>query len=172
MHPALARLCHGGVPDLRVILHRGVPAMAMLRLPTAAADGRANLHQGAVGVGVSLASGRTLRAALGRRRVHEHPDTGAPLIDLAVPELDEALARAVRLGMASRLGYLGVDLVIDEERGPLVLELNARPGLSIQAANGRGLLPALHAIERRVTHGDGPARRLALARQIARDLEA
>jgi glutathione synthase/RimK-type ligase-like ATP-grasp enzyme len=38
---------------------------------------------------------------------------------------------------------VGVDLVIDVERGPLMLEVNARPGLQIQVINGEGLAPAL-----------------------------
>jgi len=45
------------------------------------------------------------------------------------------------------LGYLGVDVAIDETAGPLVLELNARPGLSIQNANRCGLKSRLKVIE-------------------------
>lgn len=37
------------------------------------------------------------------------------------------------------LGYLGADFVLDKERGPVLLELNARPGLAIQIANRSGL---------------------------------
>jgi glutathione synthase/RimK-type ligase-like ATP-grasp enzyme len=46
------------------------------------------------------------------------------------------------------LGYLGVDMVIDQERGPLLLELNARPGLQIQVANQKGLLKHLEFIDK------------------------
>jgi glutathione synthase/RimK-type ligase-like ATP-grasp enzyme len=46
------------------------------------------------------------------------------------------------------LGYLGVDLVIDKKDGPLLLELNARPGLQIQIANRKGLLERLEMIDR------------------------
>jgi glutathione synthase/RimK-type ligase-like ATP-grasp enzyme len=45
------------------------------------------------------------------------------------------------------LGYLGVDMVIDRERGPLLLELNARPGLQIQVANQAGLRSRLALID-------------------------
>ena len=38
-------------------------------------------------------------------------------------------------------------MVLDKEEGPMVLELNARPGLAIQIANGAGLLPRLQHIE-------------------------
>jgi len=46
------------------------------------------------------------------------------------------------------LGYLGVDLVINKNDGPLLLELNARPGLQIQIANRKGLLERLEMIDR------------------------
>ena len=41
------------------------------------------------------------------------------------------------------LGYVGVDIVICEHKGPTLLELNARPGIAIQTANLRGLRPLL-----------------------------
>ena len=37
------------------------------------------------------------------------------------------------------LDYLGVDLVLDRDKGPLLLELNSKPGLAIQIANVAGL---------------------------------
>ena len=45
------------------------------------------------------------------------------------------------------LGYLGTDMVLDRDRGPMLLELNARPGLAIQMANGEGLRRRLDLIE-------------------------
>ena len=48
------------------------------------------------------------------------------------------------------LGYLGVDIVLDKHKGPLLLELNARPGLAIQVANNAGLLPRLSAVEEQI----------------------
>lgn len=50
------------------------------------------------------------------------------------------------------LGYIGVDMVLDQEKGPLILELNARPGLNIQIANDCGLTQRTHAIERTSKH--------------------
>ena len=35
----------------------------------------------------------------------------------------------------------------DQDKGPLILELNARPGLNIQIANDCGLTQRTHAIE-------------------------
>jgi hypothetical protein len=46
------------------------------------------------------------------------------------------------------LAFLGVDLVIDRDRGPLLLELNARPGLQIQVANQAGLFKRLESVDK------------------------
>jgi hypothetical protein len=54
------------------------------------------------------------------------------------------------------LGYMGTDMVLDKEEGPMVLELNARPGLAIQIANGAGLLPRLQHIENLGTPAEYP----------------
>ncbi len=148
VHPELADLAGAGVPDVRILIYRGVPVMAMMRLPTRRSGGRANLHQGAVGVGINLATGRSERALWKRKWISHHPDTGKPILGVNVPDFPAVLEMSVRAAGQSALQYLGVDLVVDAERGPLVLELNARPGLSIQLANGKGLLPRLRAVER------------------------
>ncbi len=137
-----------GVPDTRVIIFKGFPVMAMMRLSTTTSKGKANLHQGAVGVGLCLRTGRALRAVQFNQPVRLHPDTGRDLYALQVPHWDTLLTMAASCYEMSGLGYIGTDMVLDRQRGPLLLELNARPGLSIQIANGRGLLPNLKAIER------------------------
>lgn len=144
---ALSDYSHQGVPDVRVIVFRGYPVMAMMRCATAASDGKANLHQGAVGVGLDLAAGRALRAVQYNRLVARHPDTGRAFDDLVVPEWDKLLLLAARCYEMTRLGYFGADIVLDRDAGPMILELNARPGLAIQIANGAGLLPRLERIE-------------------------
>ncbi|MHA7815400.1 MAG: alpha-L-glutamate ligase-like protein [Pseudohaliea sp.] len=136
-----------GVPDIRVVVFRGFPVMAMLRLSTHDSDGKANLHQGAVGVGLALDSGRCLRAVQFGQPLTLHPDTGRPLDAIRVPGWRELLLLAARCHDMTGLGYLGADLVLDRQRGPLLLELNARPGLAIQIANGCGLLPRLRRVE-------------------------
>ena len=155
-----------GVPDIRVLVYRGVPAMAMLRLPTRASDGRANLHQGAVGAGIDLARGMTTLAVCRDHRISEHPDFGTPLTGLAIPGWDDLLILAAHCHALAPLGYLGVDIVLDAQLGPLMLELNARPGLAIQIANGRGLQTILDAIDARGEPPPEPASRAALAREI------
>ena len=146
--PSLARYSFQGVPDIRIIVFQGYPVMAMLRLATTASDGKANLHQGAVGVGLDVGTGRGLNAVQFNRPITLHPDTGLALENIAIDAWPEMLEMAARCYEATGLGYMGVDLVVDHREGPLLLELNARPGLAIQMANGRGLLPRLRTIER------------------------
>ena len=139
-----------GVPDVRVIVYKGYPVMAMTRLSTSDSDGKANLHQGAVGVGLDIGTGRALRAVQYDRPIEIHPDTGAQLADIAVPHWPDLIRLSASCYEVAELGYLGTDLVIDRERGPLILELNARPGLAIQVANGMGMLPRLRLVERQL----------------------
>jgi alpha-L-glutamate ligase-like protein len=167
VHPELAAICRNGVPDYRVIVFRGIPVMAMTRLPTAASGGRANLHQGAVGVGVHLATGRSTHAVIRTTPTSRHPDTGERVVGRAIPEFARAAEIAVRAADLVRLGYVGADIVVDARKGPVVLELNARPGLAVQMANRAGLLPRLEEVERRWRAGATLEERLALGRDIA-----
>ncbi|HYD50157.1 MAG TPA: alpha-L-glutamate ligase-like protein [Terriglobales bacterium] len=143
VHADFAPIAHRGVPDVRVIVCRGLPVMAMCRLPTDESSGRANLHQGAIAVGIELSSGRAVHAIHHSHSIERHVDTGHPLVGFAVPRWDEVMSLAARASDISGLGYLGVDVVVDAHHGPLLLELNARPGLAIQLANNEGLLPRL-----------------------------
>ncbi len=147
LHPTFAAITYKGIPDVRVILYRNEPAMAMLRLPTKESNGRANLHQGGIGTGVDLESGITHHAVQRNRFVERHPDTGLPVVGLRVPYWPAVLDMSRRVAKAVGLGYVGVDIVVDEQEGPMLLEANARPGLAIQIANGRGLMPRLQAID-------------------------
>src|SRR2546425_6486660 len=171
-HPMLARLSFQGLPDLRVIVFRGVPLMAMLRLATRASRGRANLHLGGIGVGVDLATGVTTHAVTGKRWLAVHPDTERLLSGVYLPRWEESLTIAARCAEAVSLGYLGVDLALDAEAGPCVLELNARPGLSIQLANRRGLRPLIEAVERCAPPELSVSERVRLGQAIAADLDA
>ncbi len=146
--PILRPVAPEGVPDIRIIVYRGVPVMAMMRLPTRRSDGKANLHQGAIGAGVDIASGITLKAVMNSSVVDQHPDTSAPVEGFQLPGWPALLLTAARCYNAVPLGYLGVDLVLDRDHGPLVLEMNARPGLAIQIANGSGLRSRLQQIDR------------------------
>lgn len=136
-----------GVPDVRVIVFKGFPVMAMMRLSTAASDGKANLHQGAVGVGIDITTGKALHAVQFDQPVKYHPDTNKELALLEVPKWDRLIYLASSCYEMSGMGYLGTDMVLDRDLGPMLLELNARPGLAIQIANGQGILPRLKLIE-------------------------
>lgn len=157
-HPDFEAFCVAGVPDVRIVVVHGVPILAMVRLPTRQSDGRANLHLGGIGVGVDFSSGCARHAVWEGRAIEQHPDTGAPLRELRVPCWGELLDISARCFDAVPLGYLGVDIVIDPHLGPCILELNARPGLAIQLANGKGLRPLLEALGGK--HAD-PARTAA-----------
>jgi len=145
--PMFAEVSYQGVPDIRVIVYRGYPIMAMVRLPTRTSGGKANLHQGAVGAGVDISSGQTLTGVLNDDIVEDHPDTGALIAGLYIPNWDFILQSAARGMEVTELGYLGVDIVIDRDRGPLILEMNARPGLNIQIANCTGLCERIKRID-------------------------
>ncbi len=145
--PVFAKVSHEGVPDIRIIVFRGYPVMGMLRLATHESDGKANLHQGAIGVGIDIGTGRSVAAVQKNRLITHHPDTGVSLEHLEIQDWQQLLNLAARCYEVTGLGYMGCDMVIDETKGPLLLEMNARPGLSIQIANDQGLVPRLKHIE-------------------------
>jgi alpha-L-glutamate ligase-like protein len=167
-HAAFEKVAIGGTPDIRIVLYRCVPVMAMVRLPTRESRGRANLHQGAVAAGIHLATGRTFGGVCKDRAISVHPDTGQAIHGLEIPFWKELLAAALKLADSLELGYLGVDFVLDAAIGPVVLEANARPGLNIQVANRCGLLPRLRFIDRQPPHMLQPGCREELMAQVAK----
>ncbi len=166
--PVLTRISYQGAPDIRIVMLHGYPVMAMLRAATKESDGRANLHQGALGIGIDLASGRTVRAVHHGRPVTRHPDLGVDLIGLQMPQWDKILEIAVTCHEMTGMGYLGVDLMLDESLGPLMIEVNARPGLAIQMANGVGLLSRLEPTMRyHLKHpGTSGAKKIAFSKRM------
>ncbi len=157
-----------GVPDIRIIVYRGIPIMAMMRLSTRASDGKANLHQGAVGVGICIRTGRSVKAVQFSGMVTNHPDSNADLRTIEIPDWPNMLNLAARCADATGLGYLGADIVLDIEKGPLLLELNARPGLAIQIANGAGLATRVDAVDAlpAAALSESPAQRVARAQAL------
>lgn len=149
-HAAYGGLAEYGLPDVRVILLHAAPAMAMMRVPTRDSGGRANLHQGAVGLALRLSDGLAFRASIRGTVVSTHPDNGHRLTGFHLDLWDEIVALARRAAACLPLPFLGVDIVLDEEDGPVVMEVNVRPGLEIQNVNGvglRGRLQRLVALE-------------------------
>lgn len=155
-----------GVPDIRVIVLKGIPVFAMLRLPTAASDGKANLHKGGVGVGVNMVTGLTTCAMQHDGLIDAHPDTAQPLSNVQIPYWDDILLMAARSYDVTQLGFIGVDVVLDKDRGPLLLELNGRPGISIQIANRFGLRHLLQNAMARADEGHRAKARVQIAKTL------
>ncbi|MBI1863947.1 ATP-grasp domain-containing protein [Candidatus Woesebacteria bacterium] len=146
-HKAFLRYAYRGTPDIRVIVFNKIPVMAMLRLPTKESGGRANLHQGAVAVGIDIATGITTRAIYHGNPIIYKPDTKRKLNGIKIPQWNKILDLASKTAEACGLGYVGVDIILHPTDGPMILELNARPGLQIQLANMAGLKKRLDRVE-------------------------
>ena len=147
IHPKFLKYAEGGTPDVRIIVYNHIPIMAMLRLPTKESNGKANLHQGAVGLGIDMATGITTHGVHYDSVINFIPGTTKKVNGLAIPQWDELLKVAIDAQIVSGLGYIGIDIVLDEHKGPMVLELNDQPGLQIQLANQKGLLRRLRRVE-------------------------
>ncbi len=146
-HKIFRKICYRGTPDIRVIVFKKVPVMAMLRLPTRESKGKANLHQGAVGVGIDIATGITTRAIWHEDYIRRKPGSNRKLHGVKIPHWNGVLLTAVNAQIASGLTYVGVDVVMHPEKGPMIIEMNAQPGLQIQLANRTGLRRRLDKIE-------------------------
>lgn len=142
----IGKYAYGGLPDVRVVVHNLIPVMTMLRLPTKESDGKANLHQGAIGIGIDIATGKTTHIMKGAKIVEEIPGAGG-VEKLVVPHWDEILLIASKTQLITNLGYMAVDIAIDKQSGPVLLEINARAGLGVQLANLSPLRKRLERIE-------------------------
>ena len=142
-HNEILRLYPKGVADIRIIVCDGKLIMGMLRLPTSKSGGKANLHQGGLAVGLELENGILKQGYTGDRYVKYHPDSKRKLEGFRIPKWQEVVDLSRKTAAAFPLDYMGIDIVIDEHKGPLVLEVNVRPGLGIQLANKVGLRSAM-----------------------------
>lgn len=154
--PVFSSVSYDGVPDIRIIVLMGYPVMAMLRLPTRQSNGKANLHQGAIGVGINLATGKTLNGTWFNDKIDRHPDTGNFISNIQIPQWNQFISLAASCYELVNLGYIGIDIVLDETKGPLMLELNARPGLNIQIANDMGLCLRTKPVEAHIANLQAP----------------
>lgn len=145
-HAFFKKYSSKGVPDIRIIVSNKVPIMAMMRLPTIYSDGKANLSLGALGVGIDMRTGITTYGVVGNQPVMHIPGTKTKVRGIKIPFWDEILKISVEAQQSSKLGFTGIDIVIDNNKGPLVLEINARPGLGIQIANQASLRTRLERI--------------------------
>lgn len=145
-HESISPYTYEGLPDIRVIVYNLVPVMAMLRLPTKESHGKANLHQGAIGVGIDIATGKTTYIARKNKIIDEIPGVGK-LRNFQIPFWDEILLTASKIQLSTNLGYLAADIALDKNVGPVLLEINARAGLGVQIANLAPLRKRLEKVE-------------------------
>lgn len=147
-HPAISKYAYKGTPDLRVIVFNSVPVMAMARIPTKDSAGKANLDQGALGLGIDMATGITTYGISGKSGAITHfPGSKKKVNGIVIPFWTRLLETAVAAANAAGYHYMGADLFIHAEKGPMIVELNGFPGLSIQLCNHAGLKRRLERVE-------------------------
>lgn len=132
-HESFNSIVPEGLPDIRVIVFNYVPIIAMLRIPTLESQGKANLHLGAIGVGIDIGTGKTTFGIKHNKYIRKFSN-GELVNSLTLPFWDEILTTASQIQQVSKIGYLAVDLAL-AKTGVKVLEVNARAGLSVQIAN-------------------------------------
>ncbi len=148
IHPKFLKFAVGGTPDVRVIVFNKVPVMAMLRVPTAESHGKSNLHQGAVGLGIDMATGITTHGVWHDGPIKYFPGSSRKVNGILVPFWTLVLQTAVKIQFKRPgLAYFGVDILLDKDEGPMVIEINDQPGLAIQIANRAGLKRRLERVE-------------------------
>ncbi len=155
VHPRFKPISYQGTPDIGVLVFNRVPVMAFLRLPTRESHGKANMVQGAIACGIDMASGVTTGAVKHTHEVTFFPGTRRKLKGVRVPRWDKVLRLAVRAAEVVGLGYCRVDIALQPKKTkegklksqPMVLEINAQPGLKIQLANKAGLRRRLIRVE-------------------------
>jgi len=138
-HPFLTDIYEQGIPDFRIIVFKNTPLMAMLRVPTKKSNGKANLHQGAMGIGVDMEKGILTKGFYKNKYVDHHPDSGFTFSGKQIPDWKKTIDISVEASKLFPLQYLGIDIIFDRDQGPMVIEINARPGLQIQNINATGL---------------------------------
>ncbi|MFH1012407.1 MAG: tyrosine/phenylalanine carboxypeptidase domain-containing protein [Candidatus Peregrinibacteria bacterium] len=142
--PPFDTMAHKGLPDIRVVVHNLIPVMAMLRLPSETSQGKANVHLGGIAVGIDIAKGELTHVIQ-----HNKPINGVPgfgdVRGMKIPYWEDILLIASKTQQATNLGFAAVDLTLDKTAGPVLLEINARSGLTVQVAN---LAPLRKRLER------------------------
>ncbi len=153
-HKDLKNYTFKGAPDVRIIVFNKVPVMAYIRFPTKESLGKANMAIGAVGTGIDIASGITTTSTYGKGNegrgfpITYVPGTQLPYQGLHIPFWNTILRNAIKTQIASKLKFVAIDFLIDQERGPMVVEINSKPGLSIQIVNRSGLSERLDQVKK------------------------
>jgi len=131
LHRYFKSITYKGAPDIRIIVFNKIPIMSY---------GKANLAKGAIGAGIDMAKGLTTYGIYGKgKSIETIQGTNLKVSGIKIPYWDRLLRYSIEVSQCTGLGFCGVDFLIDKDAGPLVVEINARPGLSIQLANRDGL---------------------------------
>lgn len=162
VHPVFEKYSYHGTPDIRVIVFNKIPIMSYVRLPTEESGGRANLFQGAAAAGIDIATGITTYGVHHGRPIDVFPGTRRKLAGIHIPQWEEILETAIAASKAIGLGYMASDIVLqtisseklkgkseklEQDAVPMILEVNAQPGLKIQIANRAGLWERLNRVQ-------------------------
>jgi len=142
----LKKMSYRGLPDFRIVVHNLIPVMAMLRLPTERSNGTANIHMGGIGVGIDVAKGELTFATQFGKKIDSIPGFGS-VKGIKMPRWNDFLLIASKVQQLTNLGFAAVDIVLDKNMGPVLLEINARAGLQVQIANMAPLRKRLERIE-------------------------
>jgi len=134
------------LPDIRVIAYNMVPVMAMIRIPTEESDGKANIHGWACAVGIDIGSWRLTYISSKWKIVKSIPGIW-DVRGIVIPEWDKILSLVVQVQQVTGIKFLWCDVVLDADAGPLLLEINVRPGLEIQNVNLAPLAARLDKVE-------------------------
>ncbi len=135
-----------GLPDIRIICFNMVPVIAMLRVPTKESDWKANVHGWACAAWIDIWTWKLTYITQHSKIVKSVPGIW-DIRWLVIPEWDKMLEIAVSVQKETNIGYLGCDIVMDDRDGPLLLEMNIRPGLEVQIANMARLKDRLERVE-------------------------
>ena len=147
-HSDLSKYSYKGTPDIRVVVFNSVPVMAMARIPTKESEGKANLDQGAIGLGIDMATGLTTYGVKGKKeRITHFPGTKKRISGIKIPHWNKVLETAVRAANVAGYKFMGADIFVHPEKGPMIVELNGYPGLSIQICNRAGLKRRIDRVE-------------------------
>ncbi|PWU24109.1 hypothetical protein C5B42_00665 [Candidatus Cerribacteria bacterium 'Amazon FNV 2010 28 9'] len=148
VHPDLEQYVEMGTPDVRVVVFNKIPVMAGCRIPTKASAGKANIHRGALMLGIDFGTGETTYGLSGLNSpIRTFPHSNISVRGVKIPFWGELLKTAVRTANATGFVYVGVDMFMHPEKGPMVAEINGFPGLGIQLANHAGLKRRLQRVE-------------------------
>lgn len=122
------------LPDIRVLVFNKVPVMAMLRVPTLQSWWKANLHAWACWVWIDIWTGKLTYITKSSKIIKSIPDIW-DIRWIKIPKWEEILTLAVKVQFITNIWYVWCDIVLDDKKWPILLEMNIRPWLEVQVAN-------------------------------------